>query len=238
MGVTYEVTCLDCGEEGPEVGDLGYIGYPSLSEEEGGRFLPNFGFIYRGLVMLGMRTQAIEGLRAFLMEHRDHQMDISCEGESMFGEDGDEEELGDENGEDDEDEEDDERDEEDEGGEDEGDDEDDEEAEGKDEDDDAERQARADPKGFVASHFEASCSRCGASVRSEWEDRVIPFEARVLEKREVREALRRVTGEESFERASEPFGPDDFQRICGFLHKHAGHGPRIALIPKAAPSRP
>jgi len=233
MGVTYEVTCLDCGEEGPEIGDFGYIGYPSLSGEEGPRFLPNFGFIYRGLVMLGMRTQAVEDLRAFLMGHRDHQMDISCEGESMFGEDGEEEELGDEDEEDDEEDEGDDEDDED----DDEDEEDEEDEDDDDEDDDAELHAPAGPKGFVASHYEVSCSRCGTSVRSEWEDRVIPFGARVLEKREVREALRRVTGEESFERASEPFGPDDFGRICGFLRTHAGHGPQIALTPQAAPSR-
>ena len=71
MGVTYAVMCLDCGDEGPEVGDFGYIGYPSLDKKKGKRHIPNFGYIYSGLRTLGLLTPGVEEMREFLEKHRD-----------------------------------------------------------------------------------------------------------------------------------------------------------------------
>jgi hypothetical protein len=225
MGVTFGARCLDCGEDAPEVGDFGYIGYPSLSEEKGRRYVPNFGFLYRGLVALGMRTRAVEELRSFLLEHEGHQMEMSCEGEPMFGEDDDddyedEEEDGEEEDEDDYD-----------------DDEDDDEEDEEDQDEYLSRpsgaESHVDTKVFITAYYEVSCERCGKSLRSKFDDQIARFEARALTKSEVRGALRHLTVDESFERGSEPFSPDDFEGICDFLAQHAAHGPKVGLVPKA-----
>lgn len=230
MGVTYGVMCLDCGDEGPEVGDFGYIGYPSLDEEKGKRYVPNFGYIYRGLRTLGLLTPGVEEMREFLEKHRAHTMDLACEGESMFeDEDEDEDDLDDAGeGEHDDDSGDDLDD-------DDGDEDLDEDLDDEDFDeggDEAPRPSTAS-KGqgkakFKTAHFTASCVKCKTTFKTTGTDEVLAFSERTLTPAQVKDAWPRISGDEFYDRGAEPFW-DDLPGIAAFLKKHAAHSVTVGL---------
>ena len=75
MGVTFDLLCIRCGERAPEIGDFGYIGYPTLSSR--GRLFrspQNFGYIYEGLASVGLLPLEVEAFRVFLERHRRHRL--------------------------------------------------------------------------------------------------------------------------------------------------------------------
>ena len=82
MGVTFGVVCEKCGVEGPEVGDFGYIGAPSLERRKRRGGLQTFGFIYEGLEAIGVVTEEIEAFKTFLDEHRGHPIALYGDGEA------------------------------------------------------------------------------------------------------------------------------------------------------------
>lgn len=224
MGVTYGVMCLDCGDEGPEVGDFGYIGYPSLDEEKGKRYIPNFGYIYSGLRTLGLLTPGVEEMREFLEKHRAHTMDLACEGESMF-EDEDQDEDEDEDDDDSDDDLDDDDD----------DDDDDEDLDDEDFDEDEDEAPRPPTasKGqgkamFKTAHFTASCVKCKTTFTTTGPDEVLAFSERTLTPAQVKDAWPRISGDEFYDRGAEPFW-DDLPGIAAFLKKHAAHSVTVGL---------
>ena len=82
MGVNAWVVCRDCGARAPEVGDFGYIGYPSLeSRSEPVEGIHTFGYLYEGFKALRLLTGELEAVRAFLRRHRRHQTDLVLEGD-------------------------------------------------------------------------------------------------------------------------------------------------------------
>lgn len=223
MGVTYGVMCLDCGDEGPEVGDFGYIGYPSLDEEKGKRYIPNFGYIYSGLRTLGLLTPGVEEMREFLERHRAHTMDLACEGESMF----EDEDLDEDAGEDDDDLDDDLDDDDDV--------EDlDEDLEDEDFDEDEEEAPRspsASKRGqakFITAQFTASCVKCKTTFRTTGWDAVLAFSGETLTPAQVKNAWPRIWGDDFYDRGAEPFW-DDLPAIAAFLKKHAAHPVTVGL---------
>jgi hypothetical protein len=102
MGVCCSFSCVECGEEAPELGDFGYIGYPSLDAAAGQRDVPNFGHVYAGLAAVRLVTSEVQDFHDFLARHRGHTIDSSGDGEPLF-DDG--EDLYEEDDEDDDDEE-------------------------------------------------------------------------------------------------------------------------------------
>jgi len=75
MGVTFDLLCLRCGERAPEIGDFGYIGYPTLSSRKRLFQTPqNFGYIYDGLAAVGLLPLEVEAFRVFLQRHRWHRL--------------------------------------------------------------------------------------------------------------------------------------------------------------------
>lgn len=220
MGVTYGVMCLDCGDEGPEVGDFGYIGYPSLDEEKGKRYVPNFGYIYSGLKTLGLLTPGVEEMREFLEKHRAHAMDLACEGESMFEDDEEDEDLDDDDSDLDEDDEDDDDD-----------DDLDEDLDDEDFDEDEAPRPRAASKGkgkFKTAHFMATCVKCKATFTTTGADEVLAFSEKTLTPAQVKDAWPRISGDEFYDRGAEPFW-DDLPALALFLKKHAAHSVTVGL---------
>ncbi len=225
MGVTYAVMCLDCGDEGPEVGDFGYIGYPSLDKKKGKRHIPNFGYIYSGLRTLGLLTPGVEEMREFLEKHRVHTMDLACEGESMFEDDQDEDADEDLDGDEDDDDDDDD---------DSADDlDDDEDLDDEDFDEDEAPRPLTASKGqgkarFKTAHFTASCVKCKTTLTTTGLDEVLAFSEKALTPAQVRDAWPRISGDEFYDRGAEPFG-DDLPGIAAFLKKHAAHSVTVGL---------
>jgi hypothetical protein len=103
MGLTFHTTCLDCGNTAPEVGDCGYIGYPSGSPERADAEVPNLGYIYRGFEAIHLVTHQLDSLRgpdasigrsrcpattsmrsAFLREHMAHGPRASHGGAALW----------------------------------------------------------------------------------------------------------------------------------------------------------
>ncbi len=95
MGVLFGAICLDCLEEGPEVGDFGFIGYPSISTDEEAcpskwdkdstsPWEKNFGFIYIGLEAFKMLTFEVEAFQAFLVKHQGHRIYKFCDHAAEF----------------------------------------------------------------------------------------------------------------------------------------------------------
>ena len=87
MGVTANTTCRDCGKGAPEVGDFGYIGYPSLSTsaEHDDDAPVNFGYLYQGFQAIHLLTADLERMREFLEAHKGHDIHTFIEGEPAFG---------------------------------------------------------------------------------------------------------------------------------------------------------
>lgn len=79
MGVTYGIHCATCGALGPEAGDFGFIGYPSLQPGRKRRIL-TFGEIYGPLKALGIVTEETAAINAFLVAHDGHAFDMHGDG--------------------------------------------------------------------------------------------------------------------------------------------------------------
>ena len=91
MGVTFTTWCKKCGVEGPEMGDFGFVGAPTLgpAKKKGG--LMPFGEIHDGFAALGMVTEELAGFKAFLDAHRGHPIVQGGDGEEdEYGDDADE----------------------------------------------------------------------------------------------------------------------------------------------------
>lgn len=79
MGVTFGIHCATCGALGPEAGDFGFIGYPSLQPGRKRRML-TFGEIYGPLKPLGIVTEETAAINAFLVAHDGHTFDMHGDG--------------------------------------------------------------------------------------------------------------------------------------------------------------
>ena len=145
MGMCCWTVCRDCDAEAPQLGDFGYLGYPSLEERANGSAATTFGAIYRGLAAVHLVTEEIDDFRRFLERHAGHRVVTENQEGLIFGDDGQGGALpssavraGAADSDGDEDEED--------------------ESEGTDEDED-------EPEAvFIKSRYRASCRRCGESV--------------------------------------------------------------------------
>lgn len=228
MGVTCSFTCVECGEDAPELGDFGYIGYPSLDSGKGDRDIPNFGYIYAGLAAVGLVTDEVQAFQAFLVRHRGHQIDSSADGEPLFGDD---DELEDDDLDEVEDEDDEGDDELDEG---------DEEDLGEDDEDPADdgedaTKRRGGP--FLDARYVATCADCRTSFSTSQEYRFVPFDPRVLATTEIKRFLKQVVeaGPEAMYRA-EPLYDGDLEGAGKFLRTHARHQVTAQLSPERKPT--
>jgi outer membrane protein assembly factor BamB len=72
--------------QGPPVGDSGYVGYPSLDDQESFEGeLASFEYIYKGYAAIGYRPRVLEAIRAFLVAHRRHSVGLFLDGEEYGG---------------------------------------------------------------------------------------------------------------------------------------------------------
>jgi outer membrane protein assembly factor BamB len=83
MSVTASIRCLECGSRAPDAGDCGHIGYPSLEDDGGSGDLASFESIYRGYASLGLRLSILDHMRAWLIEHASHKVELTYEGEPV-----------------------------------------------------------------------------------------------------------------------------------------------------------
>lgn len=84
MGVACSTYCQTCNVEGPEIGDQGMIGSPSLDDkkdynEEWGVTSFNFGWIHAGFNALKLNIYELEGYKAFLEEHDGHNIVLTTD---------------------------------------------------------------------------------------------------------------------------------------------------------------
>lgn len=93
MSVNFWRLCLDCAVQGPEVGDLGTMGWPSLDTGDvrpvkrngkKGRRRYAFGRIYAALAAIELLPYEVEAYHAFLVAHQGHRV---VEGNDTEGDD-------------------------------------------------------------------------------------------------------------------------------------------------------
>lgn len=86
MSVTHSVHCDDCDADAPDVGDMGSIGFPSLSMDPRKKAdVPqNFGYIYQGFLGVGLLTQELDEFLAFLCDHVGHRLMILEEDDAPY----------------------------------------------------------------------------------------------------------------------------------------------------------
>ena len=88
MGIAAGITCLDCSAKAPDVGDAGYVGYPSLADSvDPATGIHTFGHIYRGFRAIRLLPRILEDVYAFLYTHRGHRLDLWIEGDEEDYED-------------------------------------------------------------------------------------------------------------------------------------------------------
>ena len=205
MGLTCNTACLDCGEAAPEVGDCGYIGYPSASRERGpGGRPPNFGYLYEGFAAIRLVTHNLDSLDSFLRAHEGHRLHTFADGEPAFGDGGDDAEDMSEMDED-----------EDEDG-------------GEDDDDWSEEDAAKYP----IAHYRVRCKACGASFQADAPDNIKTFAPTPLTPDDIERFLTQVAKNldpETIYRA-EPLSPDDLNAVAAFLGKHRDHAVEAAAV--------
>jgi outer membrane protein assembly factor BamB len=83
MSVTAAIRCLECKVRAPYAGDCGHVGYPSLEDGGGSGDLVSFESIYRGYTSLGLRLNILDQIRAWLIEHASHKVELAYEGEPI-----------------------------------------------------------------------------------------------------------------------------------------------------------
>ena len=81
MSVTFSVRCLRCGVLAPEVGDCGHIGAPTLATKSKRNALRPFGLIYAACAAVGLLSEELEAMRAFLEAHHGHRVSLLSEGD-------------------------------------------------------------------------------------------------------------------------------------------------------------
>jgi outer membrane protein assembly factor BamB len=82
MGVAARIVCVTCDMGGPEIGDMGHLGYPSLEDDsqlEGE--LASFEYLYKGYAAIGYHPKPLEAVRAFLVAHKRHRIGLFLDGE-------------------------------------------------------------------------------------------------------------------------------------------------------------
>jgi hypothetical protein len=200
VGLTCNTTCLDCGEAAPEVGDCGYIGYPSASRELGpGGRPPNFGYLYEGFAAIRLVTHDLDSLDSFLRAHEGHRLQTFADGEPAFGDGGDDaEDLSDMD-------------------------------EGEDEDDDwSEEDAAKYPVAHYRVQCKACGASFMAEAPDNIKafaptpltsDDIERFLARVAKNLDPETIYR-----------AEPLSPDDLNAVVAFLHKHRDHAVEAAAV--------
>ena len=93
MSMWANIACADCGMRGPDFGQGGFLGYPSLAVDKGpagdsgGPELVNLGFLLPAYAALGLASVGLDRLCAFLKEHDGHGMFILSEGHDAESED-------------------------------------------------------------------------------------------------------------------------------------------------------
>jgi hypothetical protein len=86
MSVIYSTACLDCLAFAPEVGDFGYIGFPSASTSRGPEGQPpNFGYLYEAFAGIQLITWHLTLLYEFFQQHMGHRIHTFVDGEPLFG---------------------------------------------------------------------------------------------------------------------------------------------------------
>jgi hypothetical protein len=226
MGMCCWTVCDDCDAEAPEMGDAGFLGYPSMDDAAGDCDAATFGSIHRALSGAHLVTSEVDAFREFLEKHKGHHVVTETEDGPAFGE-GDEDDEDDEDGEfeeDDIDGEDDMDDEEDEDEEDFGDDEEDLADEGEGED--------AVRGRYVVGRYRASCAQCGAAFSTNNEYELLPFERADLTAQHARDLRKNVIDvlDDSCYHA-EPLWDDDLEGVVTFIEKHAEHGVMAEVVP-------
>ena len=81
MSQTAGVACLTCRRHGPLVGDYGYVGLPASEslqscEVSGAANNPSFGYLYEGLVAVGLIRFDRDSMAEWLQEHAGHRVGI------------------------------------------------------------------------------------------------------------------------------------------------------------------
>jgi hypothetical protein len=86
VSVTAVVVCVTCDMQAPPIGDLGHLGYPSLDDRATCHGeLATFEHLYKGVAAIGYLPWPLEALRAFLVEHGQHDVGLFLEGEEYAG---------------------------------------------------------------------------------------------------------------------------------------------------------
>jgi hypothetical protein len=89
MSIVFSTVCLDCGVFAPEVGDFGYIGYPSLDTSRGPDCKPpNFGYLYEAFAGIQLVTWHLDLLHGFFRSHAGHRLHTFADDEPLFGDGG------------------------------------------------------------------------------------------------------------------------------------------------------
>jgi len=94
MGHTYWTTCQTCRKDAPDLGDCGFVGFPSLSTqaENGEDSLQPFGYIYEGFLAVGIDPVDMHEFHVFLRAHEGHNLrTFSDQDPEAYSEDSDQE---------------------------------------------------------------------------------------------------------------------------------------------------
>jgi hypothetical protein len=218
MGMACWTTCEDCDEKAPELGDHGYMGYPSLDDEVPDVDVATFGSIYRALVAVHVVTGEVDAFYRFLERHKGHRVVTETEGGSPFEDDDDMEDMDELYDDEDFDDEDD------------ADYEDDFDDEDMEEDFD---EAADSPNGdsYAMARYKATCPHCNASFVTEYSESFVPFDRATLTAKDMKMFQQRVV--EVMDEASyhaEPLYGDDLDNLARFFKDHMKHEVVVELV--------
>jgi hypothetical protein len=77
MSVRYDIRCVDCRCVAPDVGDGGYLGCPSIHEDEEDSVGPSFGYYFIPLSALGICPLDLQRFSEWLFQHSEHEVHIA-----------------------------------------------------------------------------------------------------------------------------------------------------------------
>ena len=80
MGVTYDVRCVDCKCIAPTVGDGGFLGCPSIHEDDEDSNGPSFGYYYIPLSGLCICPMDLQRFCDWLFAHGEHEVHMAGDG--------------------------------------------------------------------------------------------------------------------------------------------------------------
>jgi hypothetical protein len=223
MGMVCWTTCEDCDEKAPELGDSGFMGYPSLDDKVTDVDVATFGSIYKALAAVHAITGEVDAFHKFLERHRGHNVVTDTEDGPAFGGDDDMDEM-DELYDDDDFE-----------------DEDDTGFEEDFEDDDIEETSdesllhrdNGAVDSYVRAKYQATCTQCNVSFLTKHSEDFVPFDRTTITAKAMKMYQRHVVDvmDESSYRA-EPLYDGDLEELALFFEDHRRHEVVVEIVPQ------